>query len=61
MEVLGLTHRTNSDDNYLDKAFENGWIEMTIPGKPQSKKQRYRLTEAGAAEKEKIAKDSKLD
>lgn len=59
MEKLGLTHRTNFNDNYLDQAFENGWIEMTIPDKPQSKKQRYRLTQAGVAEKEKIANDSK--
>lgn len=59
MEKLGLTHRTNFNENYLDQAFENGWIEMTIPDKPQSKKQRYRLTQAGAAEKEKIANDSK--
>ena len=59
MEKLGISHRTNFNDNYLDKAFENGWIEMTIPDKPQSKKQRYRLTQKGAAEKEKLAKESK--
>lgn len=57
MERLGLSHRTNFNENYLDPAFENGWIEMTIPDKPQSKKQRYRLTQAGGVEKEKIAND----
>ncbi|MDO9552938.1 Fic family protein, partial [Rhodonellum sp.] len=61
MERLGLSHRTNFNENYLDQAFENGWIEMTIPDKPQSKKQRYRLTQAGALEKEKIANDYQPD
>ena len=61
MERLGLSHRTNFNENYIDKAFENGWIEMTIPDKPQSKKQRYRLTKVGAQEKEKIANDYQPD
>lgn len=61
MERLGLSHRTNFNENYLDQAFENGWIVMTIPNKPQSKKQRYRLTQAGALVKQKIANDNQPD
>ncbi|MCC5938164.1 MAG: DUF4062 domain-containing protein [Lunatimonas sp.] len=59
MERLGLTHRTNFNENYLDPATESNWIEMTIPDKPKSKKQRYRLTKAGLKIKEKIADDNK--
>ena len=32
---------------YLVPALKAGLIEMTIPGKPQSSKQKYRLTEKG--------------
>lgn len=59
MERLGLTHRTNFNENYLDPATEYKWIEMTIPEKLKSKKQRYRLTKAGLEIKQKIAHDNK--
>jgi len=32
---------------YLQPALEAGWIEMTIPDKPRSSKQRYRITPLG--------------
>ena len=43
MELLGLTHRATFQKNYLNPAIEAGLIERTIPDKPKSPKQRYRL------------------
>lgn len=42
MELLGLKHRPTFRDNYLLPALELGYIEMTIPNKPNSSKQKYR-------------------
>ena len=44
---LGLKHRDTFMENYLKPALEAGLIEMTIPDKPTSSKQKYRLTEQG--------------
>jgi hypothetical protein len=44
---LILTHRENFRKFYLKPALESGLIEMTIPGKPNSKHQKYRRTEKG--------------
>lgn len=44
---LRLTHRQHFSSSYLTPALELGLLEMTIPEKPRSKNQRYRLTEAG--------------
>jgi hypothetical protein len=32
---------------YLQLLLDAGWLEMTIPDKPRSSKQRYRTTAAG--------------
>ena len=45
MELLGLRHRQTFRDNYLLPALELGYIEMTIPDKPNSSKQKYRKVE----------------
>ena len=45
--VLGLSDRMNFLNIYLQPAIESGIIEMTIPDKPNSRNQRYRLTNAG--------------
>ncbi|MDR2550152.1 MAG: DUF4062 domain-containing protein [Desulfobulbus sp.] len=46
-ERLGLRHRDSFQHHYLQPALEAGLIEMTIPDKPRSSKQQYRLTEKG--------------
>lgn len=42
MERLGLSHRPTFRKNYLHPALDKGLIEMTIPDKPNSRKQKYR-------------------
>ena len=42
-QLLGLTHRATFQKNYLNPAIELGLIERTIPEKPKSPKQKYRL------------------
>ena len=44
---LGLMHRENFRANYLKPALNQGLIEMTIPDKPNSSLQKYRLTPLG--------------
>ena len=46
-EALGLKHEDHFREAYLTPALRSGLIEMTIPDKPRSSKQRYRLTAAG--------------
>jgi len=48
-DALGLKDRKHFGDAYLQPALEAGLLEMTIPDKPQSSKQRYRLTGQGQA------------
>ncbi|MEW6746403.1 MAG: Fic family protein [Planctomycetota bacterium] len=50
MAELGLKHWKTFQSNYLNPLLEKGWIERTIPGKPRSRLQKYRLTEAGENE-----------
>ena len=47
MARLKLSHRPTFRANYLHPALEQGLIERTIPGKPNSRLQKYRLTEKG--------------
>ncbi|MCK5762580.1 MAG: Fic family protein [Clostridiales bacterium] len=42
MERVGLKHRPTFRNNYLLPAMKLGFVEMTIPNKPNSSKQRYR-------------------
>ena len=46
MERLGLKDRKNFSENYLQSALKYGMIKMTIPEKPNSRVQKYRLTTA---------------
>jgi len=45
--ALGLKGQANYRDRYLQPAIEAEFIEMTIPDKPRSSKQKYRLAEKG--------------
>jgi hypothetical protein len=47
--ALGLKHEEHFREAYLGPALAEGLIEMTIPDKPKSRLQRYRLTAAGHA------------
>lgn len=42
MRRLGLSHRPTFRKNYLNPALEQGFINMTIPDKPNSRNQKYR-------------------
>ena len=47
MAALNLSGRENFEKLYLRPALAAGYIEMTLPQKPNSRLQRYRLTEKG--------------
>lgn len=49
MRLVGLRDRMHSSRDYLRPALDAGLIEMTIPEKPNSRLQKYRLTEIGRA------------
>ena len=48
-ELLQIKHRPTFRKNYLHPAMESGLIEYTIPLKPNSRLQKYRLTVKGRA------------
>jgi hypothetical protein len=45
--ALGLQDRKSFRERYLKPALAVGLIEMTIPDKPNSRLQKYRLTDKG--------------
>jgi Fic family protein len=47
MQKLGLSHRPSFRNNYLHPALDKGFIEMTVPDKPNSRLQKYRITPKG--------------
>ena len=47
MEKLGLSHKPTFRRNYLNPALTQGYLERTLPDKPSSPAQKYRLTEKG--------------
>lgn len=44
---------------YIKPAIKEGFIEMTIPDKPNSRFQKYRLTSKGEKLKKQLALDNK--
>jgi len=57
MAELGLKHWKTFQANYLAPLMAMGILERTMPGKPRSRMQRYRTTEAGLA----VMKDKTTD
>ena len=55
MQLLELKHRPTFLYDYLKPALEQGFIEMTIPDKPNSSLQKYRLTSLGEQLKVKLS------
>jgi ATP-dependent DNA helicase RecG len=53
MEALGLKDEKHFREHYQQAAVAAGLITMTIPDKPKSSKQRYRLTDLGKQLREK--------
>jgi predicted HTH transcriptional regulator len=49
MDALGLRDRNHFGQAFLLPAIDRGLVEMTLPDKPNSRLQRYRLTPAGRA------------
>jgi len=54
MSILDLRNRSHFAKEYLEPALSEGLIEMTIPDKPKSKKQKYRLTQKGFSLQKKL-------
>jgi predicted transcriptional regulator len=46
-EAIGIKDRKDFRMRYLHPALAAGLLEMTIPDKPNSRLQKYRLTEKG--------------
>ena len=46
-QTLALQDRKSFRERYLKPALAEGLIEMSIPDKPNSRLQRYRLTDKG--------------
>ena len=47
MSLLNLKDIKNFKKNYLKIALDENYVELTIPEKPNSNLQKYRLTEKG--------------
>jgi len=54
---LQLKSQANFRERYLQPALIAGLIEMTIPDKPRSSKQKYRLTPKGRAVLDELEKE----
>ena len=47
MDIAGRTNRTKFRNTVLKPLMQAGLIEMTIPDRPRSSNQKYRVTERG--------------
>lgn len=58
MAATGRTNRTKFRHQVLNPLLAEGLIEMTIPEKPTSRLQKYRLTAKG---RDRLARNAKAD
>ncbi|HMP72088.1 MAG TPA: ATP-binding protein [Kiritimatiellia bacterium] len=58
---LGLSDRTHLREHYIDPALADGLVERTIPAKPTSRFQKYRLTDMGRALLAQLEKGEKAE
>ena len=49
LAFMGLSDRTKFRRKYIHQLLEAGILELTIPDKPNSQNQKYRLTAKGIA------------
>jgi ATP-dependent DNA helicase RecG len=56
MALVSRSNRTKFRDQVVKPLLEEGLIEMTIPSKPTSRLQKYRLTAKGRAKLDTDAK-----
>ena len=61
MEIAGRTDRTKFRNQVLNPLIEAELLEMIIPDKPRSSKQKYRLTEKGHELLKKQTKEADAD
>ncbi len=59
MATLELKNRDNFQKSYIKPAIENGLLENTLPDKPTSKNQKYRLTKKGITLQKKLKNKTK--
>ena len=49
MKAVGINDRVHFRESYIQPALGSNFVEMTVPGKPTSRLQKYRLTAKGRA------------
>ncbi len=55
-EKMKIKNRDYFRKAYINEALNAGVVELTIPDKPNSKNQKYRLTEKGKAQQKQVKK-----
>lgn len=58
--LLGLKNAEHFRKAYLLPAINDGLVEMTLPGKPKSRLQKYRLTETGKSLQKRLAREIRV-
>ena len=49
MDKIGMKHRPNFMDNFLNPAIAEGYVRLLYPDKPRHPRQKYLLTAKGLA------------